>query len=88
MHQLSVTLCVLSLHLVTLATCTTISVCKQYGVSSSNVIEEECVGQTVFLQEKGEKGDKATLNESRLQLVERQMNNLKSKAYRRSRIIE
>ena len=83
MYRLVVILCTTSCYLTTLMSCATITVCKQHNLKTYNWnnIRKECVGQTVFTEEKGQKGErgeKESYNKTRLGFAESQIQKLKS----------
>ena len=68
------------------ASCDVISVCTHIDPQNynQNNIQKQCNGQTVYFQEKGTKGDKgenATFNSTRLDTAENQIQKLESKIY-------
>ena len=86
MIQLALMLYIFNLCWHAFASCDVISVCTHINPQnySQDNVQEQCSGQTVFFQEKGTKGDKgenATFNSTRLDTAESQIRKLVSKIY-------
>ena len=86
MIQLALILYIFKVCWLQFTTCNVMSVCKRIDPQNYNLknVQEQCSGQTVFFQEKGTKGDKgenATFNSTRLKTAESQIQKLESKIY-------
>ena len=86
MIQLPLILYIFNLCWLAFASCDVISVCTHIDPQNYNQdnLQEQCNGQTVFIQEKGTKGNKrenATFNSTRLDTAESQIQKLESKIY-------
>ena len=86
MISLALILYIFNLCWLAFASCDVISVCTHIDPQNynQNNIQKQCNGQTVYFQEKGTKGDKgenATFNSTRLDTAENQIQKLESKIY-------
>ena len=86
MNQLALILYILNLCWLAFASCDVISVCTHIDPQnySQDNVREQCSGQKVFFQEKetkGNKGENATFNSTRLDTAESRIQKPESKIY-------